>query len=350
MKRLTSLSGQRILLIPENAPEKLFSGDLRTAKSEYRTLGLHWHPDRNSDPDSQKVFQHILALYKKAKERLETNSWHGAGVLELSRNNRNFRQVPYLKIVPFELGEMYLGEKEIVFSVKRCFGDLFENAKRQIAGLSYADSAMKNEIGRCLTPKPEFYATKESLLMLIPKDKDLILLDDLRDHLGGEIAPRHVGWIQNTLHNLSCYFDYAGLVHNDIGPNTYFVSPSRHSGALLGGWWYAVRSGEKMRALPDRTMRTAPADVLRTKRADPRVDLELIRATGRELLGDPAGARLKLKKGIPSSFNGWFNGATTGDPILDYRLWKEVLRESFGPPRFIRLDATTGDIYRRAGC
>jgi hypothetical protein len=348
MNILINLSPERILAIPADAPEKLFSGDLLTAKSEYRALGLYWHPDRNTDPQSQRIFQHITELYKKAKELLETNRWRGAGTLELERGGHVFRRVSYYRIVPFELGEMYVAEREVVYSVKLEFGDLFENAQKYLARFGYADSAMKREIERCLPPKPEYYTAADRLLMLVRKSEDLVLLDDLRDYLGGEIAPRHVGWIQNTLHNLSCYFSYAGLAHNDISPHTYFVSPTFHTGALLGGWWYASREGEKMKALPERTIRLAPADVIRGKRADRRTDLELIRATGRELLGDPLGARLKLNKKIPAAFVRWFNGATTGDALLDYKLWNEVLRESFAAPRFVKLEAPASAIYRRA--
>ncbi|MEZ5426870.1 MAG: J domain-containing protein [Pyrinomonadaceae bacterium] len=348
MNVLTSLSSERILSISPDAPEKLFSGDPTKAKSEYRALGRCWHPDHNPNPEAGRVFQHISALYKKALELIETDSWRGPGTLELERGSSVFRRVSYFRIVPFELGEMYVGEREVVFSVRRQYADLMENARKRIGEFRFADSRMKSEIVRCLPQDPEFFTTSERLLMLLPKRADLILLDDLRDYLGGRIAPRHVGWIQSTLHNLSCYLSYAGLVHNDIGPATFFVSPKTHSGALLGGWWYSCRAGAKLAALPQRTIQTAPADVIRSKQADIRTDLELIRATGRELLGDPTGAHLKTDKRVPEHFARWFNGATTGNAIEDYTLWREVLRKSFGPPRFIRLEAPVDAIYRRA--
>ncbi len=347
MNILTDLGPEQILAISENAPEKLFSGDLLIAKSEYRMLGRRWHPDHNSDGAAQLVFQHVTRLYQKAREMIETNHWRGAGNLELQRDGRVMRRVSYFRIVPFELGEMYLGEGEVVFSVEQQYRDLFENAKNHIANFCFADSAMKREIERCLPPRPEFYSTSERLLMLVRKTPDLILLDDLREYLGGEVAPCHVGWIQNTIHNLSCYLSYAGLVHHDLSPQTYFVSPAFHTGVLLGGWWYACREGEKMKALPDRTIRIAPADVIRRKCAAGRTDLELIRATGRELLGDPTGTHLRADKKIPAPFLSWFNGATTGNALLEYELWKEVLRESFGAPRFVKLDVKPSAIYRQ---
>ena len=141
---------------------------------------------------------------------------------------------------------------------------------------------------------------------------DAVLLEDLLDHFGGAIDARHVGWIVNRLHNLACYFDYAGIVHHDIGPRTFFVSPRFHSGLLLGGWWYARLQGESIRALPDRTLRIAPPDVIRSRRADKRVDLELIRQTGRELLGAARGMGANGDGKIPPAMARWIKGATSG--------------------------------------
>ena len=341
----TDLSPRQILAISEQAPEKLFTGNLEIAKSEYRLLGRHWHPDHNSDAQSPQVFQHISKLYRLTQELLNANRWRGAGTLELGNSDGVFRRIPYLRIVPFELGEMYVGEREVVFAVERQYGDLFENAKKQIAGLKFADAGMKREIARCLPPVPTYFATADRLLMVLSKTPDLILLDDLRIFLGGRIEPTHVGWIQSVLHNLSCYLGYANLVHHDISPQTVFVSPQFHTGALLGGWWYARQTGDKIPALPARTIQNAPPDVLRDKRADGRTDLELIRATGRELLGDPGGGHLSADKNVPSAFAGWLNGATNGDPVREYQLWKEVLQKSFGAPRFVKLNINVGEIY-----
>jgi len=162
----------------------------------------------------------------------------------------------------------------------------------------------------------------------------------------GELDARHAAWIQSSLQNLACYFEYAGIVHNDIGAATYFVSPRNHTGCLLGGWWYACAAGHRLKALPPRTVRYAPPDVIRRKKADPRVDLELVRATGREILGDPAGARLRRNKKIPAAFANWVNGATSGEAVTDYKLWNYALETSFGKRRFVEMKIETSDLYQ----
>ena len=345
-----NLDGEQILLIAANAPEKLFSGDLETAKTEYHTLSRRWHPDHNKEFAATAVFQRITELYRKTQELIKVKRWRGAGVLELPVAGSGAaatvsRRITYSKRVDFELGAMYLGANEIAFAVERQYADLFENAKKQIANFCFANDSMRKEIERCLPVKPEYFTTAEHLLMVLPKTADMVLLEDLLEYLGGAIDPHHVAWIENRLHNLACYFEYAGIVHHDIGPRTVWVSPESHSAALLGGWWYARFKGEKINALPNRTINFAPSDVMRKKLADGRVDLELIRQTGRELLGDAAGSRMKNNDKIPPAMARWFNGATSGSAVTDYELWRNVLGLDFGAPRFVRLDVEPNAIY-----
>lgn len=344
-----NLTGEQILAITENAPEKLFSGDLAIAKSEYHALSRRWHPDHNKDSEATAVFQRVTELYHTAQKLISANRWRGAGVLELSGASGAAalvnRRIPYLKIVDFELGDLYIGETNVVFSVERKNADLFENAKRQIANFKFANARMREEIERNLPGEPEYFATAERLLMVLPKTPDQVLLEDLLEYLGGAIDARHVAWIENRLHNLACYFEYAGIVHHDISPRTVFVSPEFHTATLLGGWWYARAAGEKINALPNRTINLAPPDVIRIKRADGRVDLESVRQTGRELLGDANGTRLKTDAKIPAAMARWFNGATSGSAVTDYELWKNVLEMDFGAPKFVRLDVEPNQIY-----
>jgi hypothetical protein len=240
---------------------------------------------------------------------------------------------------------MYIGETAAVFSVENKYADLVGDARSRIAGFKFANPAMQKEMRRNLPHSPEYFKTAEHLIKVLPKTPDMILLADLLEHLSGAIDARHVAWIGSGLQNLACYFEYAGLVHHDIGPRTVWVSPEFHTVTLLGGWWYANFEGGKINALPNRTINVAPADVMRRKRADSRVDLELIRQTGRELLGENGSAPLKTSEKIPAAMARWFNGATSGSAVTDYQLWKNVLEMDFGKPRFCRLDVEPSAIY-----
>lgn len=347
----TNLSGAQILAISGNTPEQLFSGDLGTAQKEYHALCRCWHPDRNRDVRATAVFQRVTELYRKAQELIKAERWRGAGILKLPDRGSGAagcaaRHLKYQKRVDFELGEMYLAENEVAFAVERQYADLFENARRQIAKFRFADEPMRKEIARNLPLKPEYFTSAKHLFMVLPKTADTVLLEDLLEYLGCAIDARHVAWISNRLHNLACYFEYAGIVHHDISPRTFFISPKSHTGNLLGGWWYARSKGEKINALPKRTIELAPPDVIRSKQADGRTDLELIRQTGREMLGvGVPGSRIKTNEKIPPAMARWFNGATSGSAVTDYELWRNVLETDFGKPRFVRFEIHPEAIY-----
>lgn len=349
MRDKMNLTGEQILAIPLSAPEKLFSGDLEIAKGEYHILSRRWHPDRSRESAATAIFQRVTELYRKTRELIEAGRWRGAGVLELradgSGTNFIVRRIEYFKSVTFELGDVFIGETAAAFSVERQYADLFENAKRRLARFRFANDAMRKEIGRSLPADPEYFAARERLIMILPKPPEMVLLADLLEHLKGALDSRHVGWITNRLYNLACYFEYAGIVHQDISPRTVFVSPKSHGAMLLGGWWYARSRGEPISALPDRTIKFAPSDVVRHKRADARTDLELIRQTGREMLGATAGLRIKASGKIPPGMARRFNGATSGSAVTDYELWRNVLETDFGAPRFARLDIEPNAIY-----
>lgn len=348
----TEPTADQILAISPQAPEKLFTGDREIARNEFYELSRRWHPDRRPDPRATLVFQRLSELYRTALEYLDANCWRGAGVLELPVSGSGkgaivTRRINYFKCRPFELGAMYIAKTEVAFAVERRFADLFDNARRRIESFRFADRPMRQEIARCLPAAPEYFVSAERLFLVLPKRAGMVLLDDLLEYLGGALDPRHVGWIGNRLYNLACYFEYAGLVHQDISPQTVFVSPESHGAALLGGWWYARPRGEKIAALPARTLALAPPDVVARRRADGRTDLEAIRRTGCELLGTTAGWALKSNPKIPAAMGRWLNGATSGSAVTDYELWRNVLELDFGAPRFVRLDAAPDAIYGR---
>lgn len=272
---------------------------------------------------------------------------HGA-TLELIGDDGAPRTIRYRRARPFELGEMYYGCDQICYVVRQEFADLFENARNVIGSFPFANDDMEQEIARYLPSVIDAFTTPDgSCVMIVALQPGQFLLRDVLEFLGGRIDPRHVAWILSSFHHLACYLAFARVTHNGISPDSCFISPGEHSGQLLGGWWYAATRGARLHAMPSRVLTYAPPDVVSSKTADPRLDLMLLRAMGRELLGDISGAALATDKDIPKPLADFLRGQTSGSAVEDYRRWmEEILPASFGPRRFTPMEISDTDIYK----
>lgn len=139
--------------------------------------------------------------------------------------------------------------------------------------------------------------------------------------------------------------NYIKLTHNSLTAETYFISPEHHSGALLGGWWYAVPFKDKMLGVPSVVYSIMPPKVKADKKGDFNTDLESIRALGREMLGDRNGTRLKDMKVAPDSVVEWLRGASSSKAVDDYASWDSALEKGFGKRKFVEMPINVDIIY-----
>lgn len=355
MRDLQSLTAARLLAV--HLPEQLFSQSLVEAKLEYRELARIWHPDCSNDPQCVRIFANISALYKLAITKLTDRTWHEPAekIEEETAGRKKFRQdsgaivsFDYLTARRFELGSIYIGEQAVVYEVERQFADLVTNGVRQISQLKFPNAEMAIEMSNSLPQILEKFQTKDTTVVTVRKTPDQMLLADVLKFYSGRIAQiEHIGWILNCLYNIGCYLQWANLVHGAISTETVFISPLRHKAMLLGGWWYASRADAKLHAFPDRTMQFLPPDILVSRRTDHRIDLELIKSIGRELLGDAVGAGLQLNTDLPEGMVEWLTLPASDNAVEDYNAWKYgVLPDTFGSPRFVALELTPSELYK----
>jgi hypothetical protein len=336
-----------ILAVPLDQPERLFAGDGSSLKQEWRELAALWHPDRNPhETRANEVLKHINVLYDAAQQKLATGQWEGSGVLMLDDRNGNRQELRYLRMSRFELGECYIGDAFVAYALEKASRDLFDAAVQTVGSFRYADDAMKREVTRSLPHLEAVVESAERLVLVVQRKTDMVMLGDLIRHLGSRLEPRHVAWIVSGLSSLACYLEWAGIMHGAIAPDTVFVSPKHHTIAVLGGWYYATRTGERLRALPQRTLNSVPPIVMDIKCATCAVDQELIRQLAREMLGDPGGTKLLRDKSIPKPFAQWIAHPPARSAYADYSNWEKAREASFGPRKFLEMRVTLRDIYR----
>ena len=347
MKDVSILTVNDILVIPVDQPEILFTGDEDEAKKEFRKLSSLWHPDRNPTADV-RVLAHINILYDKAVEKLSLGVWTIPGQVMFNTIDGKCFKFKYRSHREIDVGDMYVGDNFVIYSLFKDNEDLYKNGQKRIKSFKFANDKMKDEIKRFLPEIHSELVTADRFVMVIKKTPDLLLLRDVITHFGGKLDPKHVAWVVSRIYNLTCYLKYAGIVHSGISLDSYFISPEFHSGALLGDWWYATEAGKKLTALPGVTASFCPNDVLKAKLADSKIDLEMTRAVGRELLGDIIGSKLLMDKDIPKALIMWLRSPSKGNAFDEYEKWQsKVLIDSFGKRKFVELKLVANDIYKK---
>lgn len=345
--KFVNLSASDILKIPADKPQLLFSNDLEKAKAEFRTLSMIWFPDRNDNPKASEVFIQIKNLYEAAKRYIGTSAWDSANTLTLTTTTGKVLQRSFHIKHKFELGDFYVSDVAVTYIVKREFKDLYDRAIKNIETLPLKDERIKAQIAPFMPVIEATFEICEGLVLVIKKTKDTLLLRDVLNHFG-KIGPEHAAWIFERLINLCCYLHLiAKTTHNAFNPDTIFINPLFHGAYLLGGWWYAgVLNGPNLLGVPKYT---GDYGFQRSNRPDPLVDLTLIRAITRELLGDVNGLNYLTKNSsIPKLLAEWLNQGSTGNAITDYTNWRAIRARSLNSTHFVTLPVTSDSLYPKA--
>lgn len=346
MRILEKFTAAEIMAMPAGEPERLFSGRMSSLRSEFVTLAKLWHPDRNKgSAESTGVFERILALHEAAERKLANNSWSPPDTIRIDTIDGRSFVLLVKKRSEFELGESAIAVRRVAYLIEKQHEALMTNGLRQIRDVRYPDAKIETDISRFIPKIENTYETATHQVVVIRKTDDVVLLADLIAHLGGTIPPKHVAWLISSLLNLVCFFSVTEITHNAMSPSTVFVSPKFHAAFPLGGWWYAAKSGARLEMLPNETFALLPRSMAADKRADIRLDLESVRAIGRAALGDPTGLSLIGRHDLPKPMADYLRLPSSGSAIDDYRTWGEVLKDSFGPRRFVELPVTSSDVY-----
>jgi hypothetical protein len=345
MPALDALTASQILAIAPAEPERLFSGDPERLRREFAALVKCWHPDRNGSGDANEVMQRVVTLYDAARQKLAAGEWRPPGVLRISPLAGKPFELKIRRRRAFELGEMAVAEDRIVFLVEKEHAALFGTGLRRIGGVRYPDAKVRSQIAKFMPHVQGVYETARRRVAVVGKPADAVPLDDLVARVGGAMPPEHAAWVVSSLLNLACFFEVTGLTHNAITTETVCVSAKHHASCLLGGWWYAAPAGSRIEVLPDATYGVLPRSMALDKRAHIRLDLESIRAVGRTVLGDPTGVGLPGCRNLPAPMANFLRLPAPDSAIADYRAWRQVLTDSFGPPRFLELPVSFDDVY-----
>jgi hypothetical protein len=326
------LNSAEILKITQ--PERLFTGSEENIKKQFRELARHFHPDVHKGDSGP--FNKINELYQRVLKRIKDGTWGIDGAYRVELRDGRFHNIHSVTNRPFELGHLYIGHDHVTYLVDEQFKDLFYNATKA-KSFRFASDRMRDQVQPYLPSDLQVLKFKNGQRGLkIKKDPEMLNLRDVLIHYNGRVPGKHTAWILGTMCNLACYLNYTRISHQDFSLDSYFIHPRLHTGALLGGWWYAKPFDSDVKNVPVRTLNALPFRVKMTKKASPLTDSELIRCCGRELLG------VDMK--VPAPIKNWISSAATKDAIHDYGLW-QTARDASGKREFIKMNLTEDGLY-----
>lgn len=349
MKKIETFSADEILKIRIEKPEVIFMADSEVAlKSIYRKMSALWHPDKHiSDrQDTSKVFAHIKALYESAVNKLKQGTLGKGLVVKFQTKNGKEFLFKYQKEKDFELGKVYITNEYVAWCFLPEYKTNAQEGLEKIKKLKFADDKMKSEFSKYVPHIAESFETENYFVVVMKKEKGFLNLKDVFDYYV-KMEPKHMAWVISTMYNLACFFKYNGIMHGGFTLDNYYINPGNHEGYALGGWWYSKNFGEKLEILSEVAVDVAPVSLLNSKKASEGLDLEMIKLAGRIMLGDSTGVYLNKNPDLPKRLVSWLRDASMGNSFKDYQIWmNEVLKESFGVRRFIKMDLTANDIYK----
>lgn len=337
----TLMTADQILSVPPSGKAGIFSGPAEEVRSTFRRLAALWHPDVCKDPRATEVFAHLVRLRDTA---LRSGRPAPASSRTLrTRDGRDLGLSP-LSTLPLDTGELLVGRHSLTWVYRAEAADLAEAGASTIAGFRFADERMRKQMTPFLPTLDRRIplADGEEALVMARHADEVLLADLLR--MKGAVPAEHAAWIGSGLLNLACWLGWAGLVHGAIAPETVLISPETHTVRLMGGWGFATKVGGRPTALPGRTLALAPRLAVKGEVVDPRLDLELIRRTLREALGDPTGGGL-LRGGAPEPIGRWLVMPPEAEATRDYAVWLTVLEKVWGKRRFVRWDMEPKNVY-----
>lgn len=314
-------------------PSTLFP-DLSRAEANWRHLIKKWHPDQNSDPLARQVSAHINALYADVKRAVKSGGYPDTLTIQTKSGPVSF---PHLAVRPFELGELYVCERHIIWAAARQHDDLAKRWLDTTGAFRFPNAAEEARNSPFLPKNNHVVVDADRTFTIIDRTADYIRVSDIVAKMG-PLDPKHAAWVMSRAYNLACFLGYAGIVHLDIRPETFFIEPSSHIGALLGGWFYTGYERHAPLAVPSRAEHLA-------RQRPALAHLSQIRAMGRRLVGAPTVADLRQNTTLPAPLKAWLLGWAGSDPIAETAAWGQIIDKSFGPRRFTPYPLTTAEIY-----
>ena len=244
---------------------------------------------------------------------------------------------------------MYIGNDLVLYLIDEKYERMALNAINKINSIKYTNDDMKKEFNKYLPQvKESFRMISGEIGIVVIKDEDSVLLKDLLIYCKGKISLNEMNYIMNSLYSIVCFINYNGLTHNGITVDSCFISIKNHYVSLLGGWWYAVKSGKALLDIPKEISSMLSYKCNQSSKANSILDLESIKLIGRILLCNNTDTILSSGINIDSNLMIWLEENSTDNPFNEYIKWTSI-SPKMKDKNYIRFNIDKDDLYKNIG-
>ncbi len=243
----------------------------------------------------------LLSYYKAEAEKKEFDYsrdvlWHTSGRDSFVLENGRELNVDYMEKYDYYGMCCYVARESAVYVFKSAADS--ERFLSNLSSLSFPQSDTK--LPRC------FPSLKLNVKL---KGSGAVLAFVRRPNfypaeLFSPLPSTHLAWVISRMENICCALAFSGLEHGAISPDSIWVNPETHEGALFGDWRYVKRA-------------SVNSD-----------DLKALRKAAILLAEDTRS---------PKEMYRFLNSKPAETAFDDFELWDKVIEDGFGGHKFVKM-------------
>jgi len=324
-------------------PEDVFGGFADNVTPEFRRLAKIVHEDKCKKAADKKIAHEAFILLQQWKDvadrRIAKDLYGKLPMMQVAiTNGKNIYEIDQ-HLTTDNLCNVYLGTHSIariLVKVSRhpSVNDLVANEAAVLRAI------LKHNGGPAKCPHIPVLLDAFSMLdestrrqanVFEYADGFVSLTDVMKAYPEG-IDPRDAAWMARRLLAALGVAHQAGYVHGAVLPENFLINPKDHNGVLID-WSYAVKVGEKLRAIPSGSAVSYPPELRNKVAVTPGLDIYMAAITISQLLNDDGPGVNRMK----AFFRSCLMKSAASRPSDAWQLFDEfteLIEALYGPRKF----------------
>lgn len=334
------------LLKDSQYPEDVFGTDLVQTFREYARM---LHPDRHpGDKDAEDGFKR-LNDFKEIADKKVTDGTYGDRtaigkpiILKTKKDAFTITEMLAHGDICQVYGATDSRHNRVIVKVCRnpVNNDLVANEAARLKDLwnsAVKDKPVINSVPRLVDAFILNQGNVNKQVVILSRFDGFVSVASVIEAFPGGLPLADAAWMFNRLLGALLAAHQAGIVHGSVLPSHVMIHAETHSGALLD-WSYAVKKGEKLKALSPNFKSFYPGEVFDKLPVSFGTDLYMAAKTFCALLsGDQTGTVIPA---MPRNVLGlmracWLSQPHRTQDVFElFEDFKNALQDNFGKPRF----------------